>query len=101
MGNFSDSTAKGVHVFTEILGSFRQSIVQVSVPSWGQSVPPLGPWPREWEVWLDTHWQDCTCFIPLLEIILKNLGGRGVFFFNPSSSIDIFKIVVKKLTKSP
>ena len=35
MGSFSDSTAKRVHVFTESLGSFRQSFVQVSVPSLG------------------------------------------------------------------
>ena len=33
MDSFSDSTAKRVHVFIESLGSFRQSFVQVSVPS--------------------------------------------------------------------
>ena len=92
MDSFSDSTAKRVHVFTESLGSFRQSFVQVSVGyqvswGWGQDTPPLGPWPRELEDWLDTHWQDCTCRIPLLEIILENLwecvcvGGGGFFQF--------------------
>ena len=91
MDSFTDSTAKRLLVFTESLGSFRQSFVQVSVPSLlgvgvGASFPPLGPWPRELEDWLDTHWQGCTCRIPLLEIILEILGewvgaGAGGNFF--------------------
>ena len=65
MDSFSDSTAKRVYVFTESLGSFRQSFVQVS-----------------------------------------SVGGGGIFFsiclFLPPSreDINIFKMVVKKLTKA-
>ena len=79
----------------------------------GARYHPLGPWPRELEDWLDTHWQDCTCRIPLLEIILENLGewlggpgGGGRFFsiclfLSPSGEdINIFKMVVNKLTKA-